>query len=263
MKTQGKTIVVTGAGNGMGRALTILLLKKGARVAAVDINETYLNETAALAGADRDRLSTHVVDITDRAAVEALPAAVIAAHGAVDGVINNAGIIQHFVKISDMDLDDIQRVFDINFWGMTYVTKAFLPHLLARPTAHIVNISSMGGFLPVPGQTAYGASKAAVKLFSEGLHSELRNTNVHVTVVFPGAIATNIKANSGLAPDGKTSNKLTTPAKAAEKILDGMEKDKYQVLVGSDAKAMDFLCRLMPEQAAMMISSQMTSHLPN
>jgi short-subunit dehydrogenase len=268
MKIQGKTIVVTGGGNGMGRELTLLLLKKGARVAAVDINEATLKETATLAGDHQSRLSTHIVNITDRDAVSILPAAVIQAHGAVDGIINNAGIIQRFVRINDLDFKEIERVFNVNFWGGVNVTKAFLPYLLKRPEAHIVNTSSMGGFLPVPGQTAYGASKAAVKLFSEGLRSELLATNVHVSVVFPGAIATNISANSGVIAntDGNSNNspkiKMTLPTVAAEIIVDGMEKNKYHILIGSDAKMMDFLCRLMPERAAKIIYSQMRSLLP-
>lgn len=268
MKVQGKTIVVTGGGNGMGRELTLLLLKRGARVAAVDINEAALKETQALAGDQQGRLSIHVANITDREAVSRLPEAVIQAHGAVDGVINNAGIIQQFVKINDLDFKDIERVFNVNFWGMMNVTKAFLPYLLKRPEAHIVNTSSMGGFLPVPGQTAYGASKAAVKLFTEGLHSELLPTDVHVSVVFPGAIATNITANSGVTATMDVSAaqaqkiKMTSPRAAAEIIVDGMEKNKYQILVGSDAKTMDFLYRLMPERAAKMIYSQMRSILP-
>ena len=122
--------------------------------------------------------------------------------------------------------------------------------------------------MPVLGQSAYGASKAAVKLFTEGLHSELLNTNVHVTTVFPGAIATNISANSGVnMAAGQTAEstkiKMTTAAAAAQIIIDGMEKNKYRVLVGSDAKMMDMLCRLMPERAARIIYSQMQSILPN
>jgi short-subunit dehydrogenase len=211
----------------------------------------------------------HTGIISDRNVVSALPEAVIQAHGAVDGVINNAGIIQSFVKINELEFKDIERVFNVNFWGAMNITKAFLPYLLKRPEAHIVNTSSLGGYLPVPGQTAYGASKAAVKPLSEGLHSELLNTHVHVTVVFPGAIATNITANSGVAMDtdgasAKDSKiKMTSARKAAEIIIDGMERNKYHVLIGSDAKMMDFLCRLMPEQAARIIYSQMNSLLPN
>jgi short-subunit dehydrogenase len=268
MRAQGKTIVVTGGGSGMGRELTLLLLKKGARVAAVDINETTLQETATLAGSNASKLSTHVCNIVDREAVMALPDAVIQAHGVVDGVINNAGIIQPFVKINDLAFKDIERVFNVNFFGALNVTKAFLPHLLKRPEAHIVNTSSMGGFLPVPGQTAYGASKAAVRLFTEGLNSELTATPVRVTVVFPGAIETNISANSGVAINMPSHSgnapkiKMTSAPAAAQIIVEGMEKNKYRVLVGSDAKMMDYLCRLMPERAAKIIYSQMRSLLP-
>src|SRR3989337_2249452 len=254
MNCQGKTIVVTGGGSGMGRELTLLLLKKGANVAALDINEATLKETAALAGDVHGRLSLHVLNITDREAVAAFPEAVIQAHGAVDGIINNAGIIQRFVLVNDLEYKDIERVLNVNLWGVINVTKTFLPYLLQRPEAHIVNTSSMGGYLPVPGQTAYGASKAAVKLFTEGLHSELLNTNVHVTAVFPGATATNISANSGVTANANSTSdkapkiKMTLPSVAAEIIVDGIEKNKYHILVGSDAKMMDFLCRLMPER---------------
>lgn len=267
MKVQGKTIVVTGGGSGMGRELTLLLLKKGACVAAVDINEVTLQETAALAGDRANNLSTHTCNIADREAVMALPAAVIRAHGVVDGVINNAGIIQRFVKVNDLDFKEIERVFNVNFFGIVNMTKAFLPHLLKRPEAHIVNTSSMGGYLPVPGQTIYGASKAAVKLFSEGLNSELLSTNVRVTVVFPGAVATNITANSGVTINVLTNSsdapkiKALSPVVAAQIIVAGMEKNKYHVFVGSDAKMMDLLCRLMPERAAKIIYSQMRSLL--
>lgn len=268
MNMQGKTIVVTGGGSGMGRELVLLLLKKGAKVAAVDINEEALKETASLAGGDQSQLSLHHVNITDRAAVLALPEAVIQAHGAVDGIINNAGIIQKFVRINDLDFSDIERVFNVNFWGVINMVKAFLPHLLKRPEAYIANTSSMGGFLPVPGQSAYGASKAAVSLLSDGLHSELIDTNVHVSTIFPGAIATNITTNSGVDTSqmeraaGDRRMKTTTAEDAAQIILEGLEKNQYHIMVGSDAKMMNRLQRLMPERAAKMINSKMGSLLP-
>lgn len=269
MKVQNKVIVVTGGGNGIGRELVLHLLTKGARVAAVDINEAGLQETVERAGSQKERVSTHMVNITDRAAVAALPEQVIARHGAVDGIINNAGIIQPFVRVKDLEYDAIERVMNVNFYGTLYMTKAFLPHLLMRPEAHITNISSMGGFLPVPGQSIYGAAKAAVKLLTEGLHSELALTNVHVTVVFPGAIGTNIAANSGInltMPAGDSANqqsfKQLAPAKAAEIIVAGMEKNHYRVLVGSDSRFMDFLYRLNPKFAANFIFKQMKSLLP-
>ena len=266
MKVKDKVIVVTGAGSGMGRALALALLNKGARVAAVDLNETTLQETHELAGAGRDKVSLHVVNVSDRAAVEALPAAVIAAHGAVDGVINNAGIIQPFVRLNDLEYGAIERVLNVNLYGVIYMTKAFLPHLLQRPAAHIVNVSSMGGFFPVPGQSLYGASKAGVKLLTEGLFSELTETNVRVTVVFPGAIATNISQNSGVvisAPaaaggdDAAQRFPTTSSEDAAEIIIDGIERDAFQVYVGNDAKLMNWLYRLSPKRATQFMYNRM------
>lgn len=268
MKVQGKTIVVTGGGSGMGREMVLLLLQRGARVAAVDINPASLEETAVMAGGNRARLSLHTLNIADREAVFALPETVIQIHGAVDGIINNAGIIQPFVRIKDLEYKAIERVMDVNFWGVVNFIKAFLPHLLQRPEAHIVNVSSMGGYLPVPGQTIYGASKAAVSLMTDGLHSELLDTNVHVTTVYPGAIATNITANSGVLMDAaekgeqRQQMRMTTAPDAAKIIIDGMEKNKYHVIVGSDAKLMNALVRLHPERAAKFIYSQMRSLLP-
>jgi short-subunit dehydrogenase len=267
MKIASKVFVVTGGGNGIGRELTLALLKKGARVAAVDISEKALQETVRLAGSLGEQISTHVVNITDRAAVEALPAAVLAAHGGlVDGLVNCAGIIQPFVKFKDLSYADIERMINVNFYGMVYMTKTFLPYLLSRPEGHIVNISSMGGFLPVPGQTMYGASKAATKLFTEGLYAELIDTHVHVTTVFPGAIGTNIAANSGVSAPGNASAetsaiKMTSPQVAAEEIIKGIERDSFQVFVGSDSKMMNFIYRLMPKRATRIIYNQMRSLL--
>jgi NAD(P)-dependent dehydrogenase (short-subunit alcohol dehydrogenase family) len=269
MKVRNKIMVVTGGGNGMGRELVLHLLAKDARVAAVDVNASALQETVQLTGNKKDHLSTHILNITDKEAVEALPGQVIARHGAVDGLINNAGIIQPFVRVAELDYGAIERVMNVNFYGTLYMTKAFLPHLLKRPEAHIANVSSMGGFLPVPGQSLYGASKAAVKLFTEGLHSELLTTNVRVTVIFPGAVGTNIAGNSGVAigqpseiSDRQRSIKPLAPGKAAEIIIEGIEQNRYRVLVGSDATFLDRFYRLSPERAANFIFKQMKSLLP-
>lgn len=269
MNVNNKTIVVTGGGNGIGRELVLNLLNKGAKVAAVDKKEEALNETTKLAGAKAANLSTHVLDITDKAAVDLFPPNVIARHGSIDGIINNAGIIQPFVKINQLDFTAIERVMNINFYGTLYMIKAFLPHLLNRKEAHIVNISSMGGFLPVPGQSIYGASKAAVKLMTEALYAELLNTNIKVTVVFPGAIGTNITANSGVTipnmPSGdskKSEYKTLAPAQAAELIVSGMESNKLYLYIGSDSKFMNFLYRMAPGFATRFIAKQMKSLLP-
>ncbi len=267
MKIANKVFVVTGGGNGIGRQLVLQLVKGGARVAIVDISEEGMKETVRLAGQLGDKISTHVADIAEIATVEALPEKIIAIHGSVDGLVNNAGIIQPFVKVTELTFAQINRVFHVNFTGLMVMTKSFLPYLLKRPEAHLVNLSSMGGFLPVPGQTIYGASKAAVKLFTEGLHSELLETNVHVTLVFPGAIKTNITVNSGLMTQEQADKqdsgkfKMTEPDKAAEMIIAGIEKNAYHVFVGNDSKMMDFLVRLAPKRAAKLIFDQMKSLL--
>ena len=267
MKVKNKVIVVTGGGNGMGRELVLNLLSKGASVAAIDVNDVALRQTVDLAGKWKDNLSTFVVNITDKNAVEALPTQVIARYGAVDGIINNAGIIQPFVRLNDLSFDAIERVLNVNLYGTLYMIKAFLPYLLKRPVAHVTNISSMGGFLPVPGQTVYGASKASVKLLTEGLYSELLSTNVRVTLVYPGAIGTNIAANSGIdmthnANSEQSSTKTLAPDKAAQIIVEAIEQDQYSVLVGSDAKLMDFIYRFNPKAATGFIYKQMKALLP-
>jgi NAD(P)-dependent dehydrogenase (short-subunit alcohol dehydrogenase family) len=202
MELTGNVFVVTGGGNGIGREVVLGLLTRGARVAAVDLSEQGLAETAALAGAG-ERLSTHTVDITDRAAVEVLPDAVISAHGRVDGLLNVAGIIQPFVRFADLEYGHIEKVMAVNFWGVVHTTKAFLPHLRSRPQAAVVNVSSMGALAPVPGQAVYGASKAAVMLLTEALYAELKGTPVTVSVVFPGGVSTHIAENSGAAIPGR------------------------------------------------------------
>ncbi|MBX3164000.1 MAG: SDR family NAD(P)-dependent oxidoreductase [Bacteroidetes bacterium] len=270
MNVQNKNIVVTGGGSGMGRELTLLLLKKGATVAIVDINEANLAATKELAGNKKDKISTHVANIADKTAVENLYKEIIAVHKNVDILFNNAGIIQPFVKVNDLDFSAIERVMNVNFYGLLYMTKTFLPHLLQRPEAHIVNTSSMGGFLPVPGQALYGASKAAVKLLTEALYSELLNTNVKVTVVFPGAINTNITSNSGVnIPAGNTAEakqqeqkmKPLAADKAAQMIVNGVEKNKLHVYVGSDSSMMNKLYRFVPKYAINFIAKQMQSLL--
>lgn len=264
MNLNGKIVVLTGAGNGMGRELALLLLKRGARVAAVDLNADALAETAALAGDVGARLSLHTVNVADREAVAALPADVAAKHGAIDVLINNAGIIQPFVLVADLPMEAIDRVIEVNLMGTIRMTKAFLPHLLARPQAHICNVSSMGGFLPVPGQTIYGASKAAVKLFTEGLYSELTDTNVGVTLALPGAMRTNIAGNSGAAEGidiaaeaDKSPIPMLAPDRAADIIVGAIERGRRSVFVGKDSAAMDKLYRMAPAFAARLIYKQM------
>ena len=260
MKLRGKVVVVTGAGSGMGRALTVALRERGATVAAVDLRSESLAETARLAGAGT-ALSEHVLDITDREAVAALPEQVIAEHGRVDALINCAGIIQPFVTVEDLDYPTIERVLNVNLMGTIHMVKAFLPHLKARPEAHIANVSSMGGFLPVPGQVIYGASKAGVKLLTEGLFAELRDTAVRVSVIMPGAVETPITANSGVSIPGMDaasgSARMLKATDAAQIMLDGIEKDRLHIYVGRDSQLMGAAMRLSPKRATLLIQKQM------
>lgn len=262
MKIRNKVLLVSGGGNGMGREVVLEALRRGARVAAADIREDGLEATVALADAG-DQLSTHNLDVTDRGATSALPASVIEAHGSIDALIHCAGIIQPFVRLNELDYEDIERVINVNLYGTINMVKAVLPELLGRPVAHIANVSSMGGYLPVPGQTIYGATKAGVKLMTEGLYAELLDTNVGVSVVFPGAVATDIASNSGVdAPGGVESPEeieypTTSPEDAARIILDGVEDDQFHIYVGRDARTMNLLNRVAPKRSTHIIYKRM------
>ena len=265
MKLEGKVVAVTGAGSGIGRQVVLGLLVRGARVAAIDARPDGLSGTAAVADAG-SRLSTHVVDVTDREAVAVLPEAVVAAHGVVGGLIHCAGIIQPMVRLLDLDFATIDRVIRVDLLGTIHVDKAFLPWLLNRPEAHLVNVSSMGGFLPVPGQAIYGAAKAGVLLLTESLYAELRDTSVRVSVVLPGSVATDIAANSGVTIDvtPEEVEEMGEPLSAddaARIILDGVEDDRLRILVGSDARLMDVLSRAAPKRATHFIQKRMAALL--
>jgi len=265
MNITGKVFVVTGAGNGIGREVAQLLLADGASVAGVDVSGAGLEATAALVSAG-PRFSGHVVDIVDRDAVSALPDAVLAAHRQIDGLVNVAGVIQKFVKVIDLPFEEIEKVMNVNFWGTVNMVKAFLPILTERPEASLVNVASMGAYAPVPGQAIYGASKAAVRLLTEALYAELLDTNVTVTSIFPGAIATDIASNSGVAlADGSSADapafKMTTAADAGSAIVKAIRKGSFRATIGKDAAAMDKLARLNPEFAARTIAKQMDSLL--
>lgn len=260
MDFDGKVIAVTGGGSGIGRAVVLELLRRGSRVAAIDLRPESLEETATEAAAE-DRLLTIPADVTDRARVESLVDQITSTLGAVDALIHCAGIIQPFVVLKDLGYDDMERVVNVNLWGTVHVVKAFLPHLLKRPEAHIALVSSMGGFLPVPGQTIYGATKAGVKLMGEGLYAELLETNVGVSVVLPGAVGTNITANSGVdipVTDAEASTRRVTSADdAANVILDGIERDRLHIYVGRDSRVMSVLTKVAPRRATHLIYRQM------
>jgi NADP-dependent 3-hydroxy acid dehydrogenase YdfG len=267
---QGKVFVVTGAGSGIGRALSLALIQEGAKVAGVDLNEDSLKETKKLAKPASQSFAMFVANVADLEAVAALPKAIEHVFGPVDAIINNAGIIQPFVKVDDLDLEKIRKVMDVNFYGTLYMVKTFLPLLKKRPEAHIINISSMGGFVPVPGQTIYGASKAAVKLLTEGLYSELKGTSVRVTVIFPGAVGTNITKNSGvdmkmtdaeMKEASKKQRSLTAEQAANLIIQKGIKKNRYRLTIGKDSTMLDRLTRLFPQKAADLIAKAMANLL--
>lgn len=244
----------------MGRELALQMLCKGATIIAADINMQGLEETRTLAGSLATNISLYQLNIADKVAVESFAKQVIAIHGAIDGVINNAGVIQPFIKVNDLSYEQIDRVMQINYYGTLYMIKSFLPHLHTRPEAHLVNVSSMAAFIPFPGQSLYSASKAAVRLLSEGLYSEHIGTNVHISVVMPGAVNTNISFNSiGKVPEANDeAAKMAMPAdKAATVIMNGIEQNKLRILVGNDATFLDKFYRFAPTRAIRFITDKM------
>lgn len=242
----GKVAVITGAGSGIGRALAHRLAAGGARLAISDVDPDGLDETASRA---RD-LGAHVrsdrLDVADRDAVLGYADAVIAEFGTVHLVINNAGVV-HGGEFLGMSFEDIDRVITIDFWGVVNGTKAFLPYLIASGDGALVNISSLFGLVPMPGQSAYVAAKYAVRGFTESVRIEMLAGGLPVTVtcVHPGgvktAIARNGTSNAGADPSGNAElfdRKLarTTPERAAELILRGAARGRPRVLVGADAR---------------------------
>ncbi|HEX8291019.1 MAG TPA: SDR family NAD(P)-dependent oxidoreductase [Pyrinomonadaceae bacterium] len=254
MRLEGRTAVITGAGGGIGRAIALSLARRGCHLALADIDEAGLAGTADLI---RDvRLSLHPLDVADRAAVADLPERVAAEHPGVDLLFNNAGVALGgtFEQVSE---EDFEWLFEINFWGVVRMTRAFLPALRASGDARVVNLSSVYGLVAPPGQAAYSASKFAVRGFSEALRHELEGTGVGVTVVHPGGVATSIsekaRVPAGVSPEEverrreKFRKLLRLPPEVAgETIVRGVERRKSRVLVGSDARAVSAIARIMP-----------------
>ena len=249
----GKVAVVTGAASGIGRAVALELGRRGARLAISDVDVTGLAETESLLVAAGVEVRSDTLDVSQRELVLAYADTVAEHFGVVNMVFNNAGIA-FTGSIEQMSFKDIDRVMDVDFWGVVSGTKAFLPHLIASGDGHVVNISSIFGLFAVPKQSAYNAAKFAVRGFTEALRQEMINDRrpVKVTCVHPGGIKTNIARNSeqveGLDHDRLASSfdKLarTSPERAAEVILAGVEKNKARVLIGTDAKALDLLVRV-------------------
>jgi len=254
MDIKDKVFVVTGGGSGIGRAAVLELIAQGARVAAVDRSTDGLRGTAALTDSV-GRLTLHAIDITEQDQVESLVASVIDAHGTADGLVNVAGIVHRFVSVAELRIDELERVLAVNYWGTVRVTKAFLPILTERPAAALVNVASKGGIVPVPGQGAYGASKAAVKLLTETLFVELAATPIAVSLVIPGAVATGILDNSGVdlssipaaAHDsGMARSHPVDATEAGATIVEAIRTGRFRVFIGADAQEADRAAREDP-----------------
>ncbi len=256
MKLANRVAVVTGAGGGIGRATALALARRGCHLALADIDGAAAAETAQAARQLGVRASSHPLDVAAREAVRALPAEVLAAHGRVDLVVNNAGVALggSFEQVGE---DDFDWLMEVNFHAVVRMTRAFLPHLHASDDARLVNVSSIYGIVSPPGQSAYSASKFAVRGFSNALRHELEGSKVAVSVVHPGGIATAIAKNARV-PAGTPQHEVErgraiaqrllriAPEQAGEIIVRGIERRRARILVGSDAKFVALLERLSP-----------------
>jgi short-subunit dehydrogenase len=255
---RGGVAVLTGAASGIGAALAVDLARRGMHLALVDVDAAGLEATATQAGAAGVTVSTHLLDVADHAGVAALPETVLAVHQRVTVLVNNAGVALggRFEQVAAEDFDWLMA---INFGGTVRLTRAFLPVLAREPAAQLVNVSSIFGIIAPPGQTAYVASKFAVRGFSESLRHELEMTGskIGVTIVHPGGVRTAISTNARLAKGLDTAEVerekaswrsllVMDPAQAADIIATGIERRTPRVLVGNDAKGAALVQRLFP-----------------
>jgi NAD(P)-dependent dehydrogenase (short-subunit alcohol dehydrogenase family) len=253
-----RVAAITGAGSGIGRALANDLARRGAHLALSDINEVGLAETVAQCEGFGVKITSQRLDVADREAVYAWADTVVAEHGKVNLVINNASVALG-ATIESMSYEDFEWLMNINFWGVVYGTKAFLPHLKASGEGHIVNLSSVFGLISVPSQSAYNAAKFAVRGFTDTLRMELEieGADVSCTTIHPGGIKTNIARNARMdasvmalaGGEEKAHNDfdkiaITSPKKAARQILTAVQRDRRRALIGPDAKVIDLISRL-------------------
>ena len=250
----GTVSVVTGAGSGIGRATALALAAQGSVVAVCDLDEGKAKETAEAIAAVGGRTSVHQVDVAAEDRMRALVDEVLGEHGAVDVVVNNAGIVPPPTRATDIDLDTFRRVMDVNFWGMVYGSLLFLPHLQTRPEANLVNVASNAGIVGYTRLATYSASKFAIRGFTESLRMEMRKGPVKLTVVCPGATRTSIMANSPVMTDAQRQQMQRSLDKSFGRpaavvgaaIVKAVLKDKPRCLVGPDTVLLDVLARLLP-----------------
>lgn len=265
---QGKVVAITGAGSGIGRATAVAVAKLGASLAISDVNLAGLEHTQALVEAEGARCVVTQLDVSDREAVYQWAQSTQDSFGKVNVIINNAGVSLGCV-VEDLQYDDFEWIMNINFWGVVYGTKAFLPFLRASGEGHVVNISSLFGLMAMPANSAYNASKFAVRGFTEALSEELLmdNAPVNVTSVHPGGIDTNIASGGRVTPNrkwglidaahsGKEFERLarTKPEQAAEQIIDAIVTNRRRLLIGADAKLLDVVQRLVPTQYQSLVA---------
>ncbi|MBY6538692.1 SDR family NAD(P)-dependent oxidoreductase [Rhodococcus sp. BP-349] len=251
---RGRVAVVTGAGSGIGRALALELASRGARLALSDVDSVGLAATVAAVEQRGAEVRSDHLDVSERGSVLDYAETVRRHFGAVNQVYNNAGIAFHG-DVEKTEFKDLERVIDVDFWGVVNGTKAFLPHLIESGDGHVINVSSLFGLLSIPSQSAYNAAKFAVRGFTEALRQEMLIARhpVQVTCVHPGGIKTAIARNATVA-EGQDQKSVaeffdrrlakTTPEQAALVILRGVEKNKARVLIGNDARALDALARI-------------------
>ncbi|MEQ8326248.1 SDR family NAD(P)-dependent oxidoreductase [Parvibaculum sp.] len=253
---KGKLAIVTGAASGIGRGTALELARRGARLAISDLDRAGLAETAKRIEALGTTVTTYLLDVADRDAVYAFAQEIETTHGGADIVVNNAGVAQ-IARVDELTYEDFEWVMNIDFWGMVYGTKAFLPQMQAKGAGHIVNVSSVFGIISVPTQAAYNSAKFAIRGFTEALRHEMKGTEIKVSCVHPGGIKTNIVRNARFlqstqataredAASGFDKLAMTTPEKAGRVIVNGIAKNKPRILIGIDAKIIDWMQRLMP-----------------